>query len=137
MDLAQFEEVLDQYGGDIGSWPQNVRHAAHKLLDSNEDAQVLLAQQRELDSLLVEAMHAPPAVGLPQRIIDNVREQNSSWITIPWLSFIWKPALASAFSLTLGLYLGILDQDIYADIDEELISVAIYDIEEWASSDES
>lgn len=137
MDIEQFRNLLDQHGGTLIHLPESDQVAITELLQNDEKALTLLEQQQEIDRLLDQAMLTPSPLGLEQRILAIARDRESSWVSIAWTNFIWKPVFASVLSLFTGIYIGTLSQDAYAVIEEDLASVAIYDVESWMNNDES
>jgi hypothetical protein len=71
MTQADFEHLLDVYGGDRSRWPTEARNAAGHLVARDREAQRLLAEAESLDRVLDRAPLPPLAreVVLTDRII--------------------------------------------------------------------
>lgn len=62
MDLAEFEDLVDRFGDDIGRWPPERRAAAQAYLATSGEARALLRQAGELRQMFETAPRpmAPP-----------------------------------------------------------------------------
>lgn len=54
MKIELFEELLDQYGWDLQSWPEDLRQDANILISENEDAAALLKALRVVEDILAD-----------------------------------------------------------------------------------
>ncbi|MDG4718947.1 MULTISPECIES: hypothetical protein [Thalassospira] len=54
MKIERFEELLDQYGWDLGSWPDSLRREANVLLAQDAHAAELLRSLRSVEDLLAD-----------------------------------------------------------------------------------
>ena len=54
MKIEKFEELLDQYGWDITSWPEPLRHEANILVARNDEAAELLKSLKSVEDLLAD-----------------------------------------------------------------------------------
>jgi hypothetical protein len=134
MTLADFERLLDVYGGDRTRWPAEARAAAAQLVARDTKARRTLAEAEALDraleraplpSLAVEAALAERIVAAAQRSPRIVRNPTgkSSVISLPGSEVLqqqqarsWKQqflrsdvraAAVLAASLVVGIFIGI------------------------------
>jgi hypothetical protein len=70
MTLADFERLLDVYGGDRTLWPADARAAAAQLVSRDADARRLLAEAVALDRLLDRA--PLPALATEASLADRI-----------------------------------------------------------------
>lgn len=54
MKIEKFEELLDQYGWDISSWPEPLRHEANILVARNDEAAELLRSLKSVEDFLAD-----------------------------------------------------------------------------------
>ena len=133
MTLADFERLLDVYGGDRTRWPAEARAAAAQLVARDAKARRMLAEAEALDrvleraplpSLAVEAALAERIVAAAQRSprIVKIASGQSSVVSLPdgralppQRSASWKLGLRGdvraaallAASLMVGIFIGI------------------------------
>lgn len=67
LSIERFQKLLDQFGGNLASWPNRDQAAAISLLSTSPEAQQCLVAARELDAMLAAHPKAPP--GLADRIM--------------------------------------------------------------------
>jgi hypothetical protein len=72
MDVAGFQDLLDRFGEDLATWPEQPRHEAELLLGSSEQARAALAEAQGLRRMLSSSPVAAPP-GLVDRIMRRVR----------------------------------------------------------------
>ncbi|PTW59334.1 hypothetical protein C8N35_10747 [Breoghania corrubedonensis] len=89
MKLEEFEDRLDQFGPEIGAWPQDAAGAAETLLAESADARQLLDEARGLDRLFA----ATPAIKAPAGLADRIVTRAMSETSTPSGT---EPALVSA-----------------------------------------
>ena len=73
MDVREFEDLIDQLGEDLSSWPEAQRLAAAELLASSVEARGIYDDARTIR----EALASPPVrapAGLADRIVAAARE---------------------------------------------------------------
>lgn len=69
MNFRQFEENVLVYGADVHSWPESVREAGLKALDSSPMLQALLTDEGRFERLLKTRKYEEPNTDLAERII--------------------------------------------------------------------
>ncbi len=74
----RFAELAETYGGTLARWPAADRAGAEALLQGAPDLAELLAQARDLDSLLLEATAPSPSADLARRIIAEAPRARTS-----------------------------------------------------------
>jgi hypothetical protein len=108
MNAERLRELLDIYGGAAHNWPEELREEMRAALAAHPPAQAWLIQARELDALLDS--YRPPMVDLTDRIVDQITrtrlERLLEWLIPAAPADWWRPALAGALPLVLGLALG-------------------------------
>jgi len=52
MNISEFEKIVQTYGAKPQNWPSSVRSIASDFAQANQNAQLLLAEESTLDSLL-------------------------------------------------------------------------------------
>lgn len=126
MSPERLRDLLDNYGSRESNWPSELRESMRAALDSLErnnslerwdslepgeslELRVALREARELDELLDS--YAPPLAQLEQRILEALPqpllERLFSWLVPERGSELWRPALAAALPLLLGVTLGL------------------------------
>jgi len=77
MNVAEFEDFIDRLGEDMSHWPEPQRLAAAELLESSDEARVLLEQATVLrDALSGSPIRAP--AGLADRIVSAALRQTAA-----------------------------------------------------------
>ncbi|MDP5069352.1 MAG: hypothetical protein NWQ45_00480 [Congregibacter sp.] len=114
MSPEQLRELLDTYGSREQRWPPDQRLAMRASLDAHPQLQQQLLAARELDAMLDS--YVPPAVDLEARIFAalprSASERLLNWLLPDVPRLWWRPALAAALPLVLGLAIGIESQNI-------------------------
>ncbi len=108
MDLEQFNELLDQHGPTIDTWPAALREDAQALLAASPEAADALADAQTLANLLT-AMPAAPAPGhLAAKIVASAADVDDPWQRLlDWLGArLWRPVLAAGLPLAVGFAVG-------------------------------
>lgn len=67
LSIGAFADLLDQWGPELGRWPQQQRTDAEALLGTSPEAAALLAEALALDNTLRDSQPKAPA-GLADRI---------------------------------------------------------------------
>lgn len=68
LSIKGFQDLLDQHGSDLETWPESEQAAARLLLSTNEQAQECLDAACALDTLLHDQPKAP--AGLVDKILN-------------------------------------------------------------------
>ena len=110
MDTERIRELLDAYGADERRWPAEDR-AAHGRIATEEAA--WLAEARALDDAL--ASYEVPPLDLAQRVLDALPvpllDRVLTWLVPHEARHLWRPALAAALPMVLGIAIGIAGPD--------------------------
>lgn len=125
MDQDAFESALDRYGPELRRWPDAAAAQASSLIDSSARARALLAEARELESALDDALTAGPApFGLETRLLANLprREAWIEWLTIK----TWRPVCLAFVPLLAGFGIGVNFAEDPADFEQDAL-VALFD----------
>jgi hypothetical protein len=121
MKLERLHQIIDAYGAREEAWPAAERAAARELLAREPAARRLVDDAAVLDSWLDSYTLGPPpsAVSLLDRLPPRDRpERLLAWLLPRSLGDAWRPALAAALPLALGIVLG-AGTDIAANEDWE------------------
>lgn len=102
MTLAEFEVVLDRYGGRLDAWPADVRGPALDFLETSARAQASLVAMRKVERFLDVSI---PAVSDYDPLVARVFRERQAWIGRPAaVRFAWSAA--AAVILVAGLFVG-------------------------------
>lgn len=146
MNIERLKTIIETYGSDSDSWPDEERQAALALLKRSDEGSRLIIEAQRFDRLLDG--YAPQPIDqnkLRQQILSSIETAESHWLKglIEWLSpdvdellgSIWRPALAAAMTVTLGISIGIAtveDSTILSDTEEiQLMAFSATDYEGW------
>ena len=127
MNQQRLKQLIAAYGGDAKRWPESERVAALNLYASNPELAMLRNQQASLD----QALDAHSVI-TQSRVTDvmarlanrdkcaqisrlSLWDRASRWLVPDTLTAAWRPALAAASSLVLGISLGVLNPDEVGD----------------------
>ena len=110
MDLTTFNNLLDQHGPALSTWPAEFRADAEALVQSSSDAADALTDAQTLANLLA-AMPAAPApshlAGKISSLAADLTADDPWQRLIDWLSGrIWRPVLAAGLPLAFGFVVG-------------------------------
>ena len=108
LSTERFRELIDSYGANQQHWPSEYRRQMQEYLDANQEANAWLNEARSLDALLDSYM--PEIPDLSQRILADAKPSLFDGL-LAWLlpnspRQWWRPALASAMPLVLGVAIG-------------------------------
>lgn len=110
MQIERFIAILDAYGGDDRRWPEAERESALALLAASPEAcaarEDALAFDGLLDALPAEAVPA----GLHEAVLTGAprASRRMSLLDLIWPGApLWRPAMAFAASIALGIAVGI------------------------------
>ena len=116
MNIEQLQQLIERYGGNAILWPEDEREAALTLINKSDAARQLLVEAAQLDALL-NSYHIPEDPAGRQRMMRRILDQvTPGWPErlLAWLTpdpgrlnrSIWRPALAAALPLVIGMTLG-------------------------------
>jgi hypothetical protein len=112
MSPERLQELLDTYGAREERWPEDQRQAMRSCLDDFPELRRQLFEARELDLILDS--FSPAEVDLEQRILEalpsSALDRMLNWLLPPMPQLWWRPAMAAALPLVLGLALGVESQ---------------------------
>lgn len=109
MNLKQFKENLFVYGADVHEWPEGIREAGLKSLESSSELQTLLADEKRFERVLKTRKYEEPSRDLAERIILASLRQKKARSTIGgffsellWEFTLTKPALTAVSVLLIS-----------------------------------
>jgi len=104
---TEFEEYLDRYGADIGTWPAALAEPAQMLIERSAVASALHDEAQRTQAMLRDAFTDIEPIGLKTRILANLEAApGRSWLD--WLTgALWRPAALALVPLVLGFALGV------------------------------
>ncbi len=116
MTAERFKEIVAAYGSSSEHWPESERAEATTYLSSSIEAQHIVCDASELDSLLSE-FQVPEFPGLQEKVLNQILPPRSEGIIEYFLDWIlpqsqhspiqlWRPALVACLPLLFGLFLG-------------------------------
>lgn len=119
MNRDQARALLDAYGADAAKWPEQRREDLALFLDRDEAGADLLEEARQLDHVL--AAYKLPGVDLADQVL-NALPQSGLERLLDWLmpvpaSLWWRPAMAAALPLAIGVCIGALTPEFSASDD--------------------
>jgi hypothetical protein len=115
MNLKQFKENLLAYGADVQKWPEDMRQAGLKAMETSSELRTLLAEEKRLEQVLRARKYEEPSRDLAQRIVSASLSKKRSprrglrgfFSELFWEFSIPRPALtAISISVILVLILG-------------------------------
>lgn len=114
MTLDRFLDLLDRHGPVIDRWPASDQDGAEALLAASAEARSAMADARAVSAALNDLRVLPPSAALLGRILDAAPRQRR------WISEIlsWRPAVAFAAALVVGVYLGAMVPTVQASDDD-------------------
>lgn len=127
MNEQQFGALLDRFGGDLSSWPEEEAKAAKHLLSQSSTARQTLSSQTLIEQQVAKALTPPPTFGLEQQIIGRLQALVRKRRFSDWFGISWKPTLAATCSLAFGLYLGAMDQTYPIELEDDVAAVMFFD----------
>ncbi|WOJ92098.1 hypothetical protein R0135_09895 [Congregibacter variabilis] len=118
MSPERLEELLETYGSREERWPEDQRSEMRACLDAFPQLQRQLFEARDLDLMLDS--YCPEDIDLQQRILDalpvSVADRLLNWLLPEVPGLWWRPAMAAALPMLLGLAIGMESQSL-ASID--------------------
>jgi len=114
MTLDRFLDLLDRHGPVIDRWPASDQDGAEALLAASAEARSAMADARAVAAALNDLRVAPPSASMLGRILDAAPRPRR------WISEIlsWRPAVAFAAALVVGVYLGAMVPTVQANDDD-------------------
>ena len=114
MTLDRFLDLLDRHGPVIDRWPASDQDEAEALLAASAEARSAMADARAVATALNDLRVAPPSASMLGRILDAAPRPRR------WISEIlsWRPAVAFAAALVVGVYLGAMVPTVQANDDD-------------------
>ena len=119
MNLKQFKDNVLVYGSDVRNWPEDIREAGLKALDSSPELQALLTDEERLERVLKTRKYEEPSIDLSERIISASlhkkkkarRSLGGFFSDLLWEFSLPKPALTAVsvsliFALIIGFAIG-------------------------------
>lgn len=129
MNAERFQTLAEAYGGAIARWPTDVQDAAFAFLaQAPEEADALLADARETDTLLDEAERLSPSVALRDRILAAAPKERAArsraWRWLTGAGVGAGLAAATAAGLVAGVNLSLASAP---QSEDEAMLATIYD----------
>ncbi|MGO4126774.1 hypothetical protein AB4Z01_20395 [Inquilinus sp. YAF38] len=114
MTLDRFLDLLDGHGPVIDRWPASDQDGAEALLSASAEARSAMADARAVAAVLNDLRVAPPSAAILGRILDAAPRPRR------WIAEIlsWRPAVAFAAALVVGVYLGAMVPTVQANDDD-------------------
>ena len=115
MNLKQFKENLLVYGSNIHEWPEDIRQAGLKAMETSSELRTLLAEEERLERVLKTREYEEPSSDLAERIISaalSKRKRGRHGLSGFFSELVWEFGLpkraltAVSVSLVLVLILG-------------------------------
>ncbi len=106
--LKQFKENLLVYGANVHEWPEDIRQAGLKALETSSEFRALLAEEERFERVLTTRRYEEPSRDLAERIVSASQPKKKKvWPSVVgfFSELVWefslpKPAL-TAFSVSL------------------------------------
>ncbi len=114
MNLEQFTKIIETCGSKPSNWPEHLRPACVRFVDTDPSAHELLLEHQALESMLDE-ISVPSFSGLETKILQHpLPEQPVSLLDtlINWLIpkgaglQLWRPVTAACLPLVFGIAVG-------------------------------
>ncbi len=130
MDLARFEQLLDQHGADVARFPERERSAASALLAADPRARRLLAQAEALERGLQSMTTPEPSAALRRAVAEiplRHPQPAPAAAAFGWLPLrsAWALAASAALMLALGALSGALASDLDLSLQAEATQLAL------------
>ena len=112
MDFERFETLLDQLGGDIAAWPEELRFGAERLLAADRAAMALQAGALAAERAIAGAPSVRASPELMARVLSDAPHARRSRkfgdvISGFWpFGSVWRPTAAMAVAVILGVLTG-------------------------------
>lgn len=141
MTSDRFSRILQAYGANPERWPVDERQPAEQFLASNRQALGLQADEQWLDDVMnqfkvetdTSRIRSRIMSALPRgrlRRVDKILE----WLFPEHVELIWRPILAAALPLALGLGLSLSTMQTADEWDrweQEIYLMGFIDVEEY------
>ncbi len=121
MDIARAHQLLDAYGADPACWPAAERIALSEFIAESPEAARVRARAATLDHVLNQAGTYAPSDRVRAQILAAAPIRSDDWLDGMRAAFgsLWRPAAVLAFSLVVGIGLGIMNP-VFEPEDEEI-----------------
>lgn len=125
MDIARAHQLLHAYGADSSHWPAAERTALSEFVAESREAAQARARAATLDHVLNQAGTYAPSDRVRARILTAAPIRSDDWLDGLRAAFgsLWRPAAALAFSLVVGMGLGIMNPAFEPGDDETALLV--------------
>jgi hypothetical protein len=109
MNAERFRKLVDAYGANPRRWPADERAAMEAYRDAHADTREWLRAAGDLDDLLDD--HRVVTRDISQRILRSVprsfAERLVGWLLPHDPALWWRPAMAAALPLAVGILIGV------------------------------
>jgi len=112
MDMERFEMLVERHGGDLANWPNDARAEAEGLLAAAPRAQAVLAEADAVERAVAGAPSLRASPELMARVLADAPHARRGGAFAGMFAAIWpfgptwRPALALAAALILGVVTG-------------------------------
>lgn len=128
MELKEFQDLLDRYGGDPTAWPADRRPEARALAQTSPEAFRLLRETSEVERALTDGEAPEPDFQAIDRVMERIRvheesaavQENRSAFPPPvsmlaevkevLTGFIYRPLLLITMASLIGVIVGFADR---------------------------
>ena len=133
MNRERLVQIIDAYGTHSDRWPEEERNAAIKQLQSDPEAQELLADLNIVDNAL-DKFGIPEMPHLRDKILGNLPrrlwiDRCLEWLlpSVDELLAFWRPVLAASLPLVAGLLLGssLFTVEVTESWEDEIVLIAL------------
>lgn len=111
MQADRVRQLLDAYGADPGRWPEDQRAAMQAALARDPGLEAVRREAAELDRLLDGCVVG--GLDMTGRILAAIPETRLErllgWLLPAEPTLWWRPAMAAALPLVLGVVIGVSD----------------------------
>lgn len=120
-EIQRFEQLLDQYGPDFHTWPDELTEEFKQAIQQSDAANAIYADSKELNALLSKAMFVPEPRGITTNVLARIssRKQIRYDVLRMLINWVVKPGAVAA-SLLFGFALGFDSSRDSLVIEEEL-----------------
>jgi hypothetical protein len=111
MNIEKFRHLIDAYGAEPERWPVEHRAGLLEFARVDDAGAEILTRARQLDQLL-DDYSVSTSPDLPARILHQISGRTTifdrmfDWLMPSNPALVWRPVLASALPLVVGLVFG-------------------------------